>query len=254
MENKPKMKVKTILVSQPKPEKKSPYFGICERYKVKMDFIPFVHVEGVSARDIRNQRVDFSKYSAIIFTSKNVVDYFFDAAKKMRYEPTDDIKYFCQSGAISNYLQKYITYRKRRIYKGQKTLQQLKPLLKKYETEKFLLPCSNKLSPFTVKYLNELNVNWTKVELCKTVKSNLSHLENVFYDILVFFSPSGIESLYHNFPNFKQNNTRIAVFGISTIKFAKKAGLKIDIQAPTEAFPSMAMALEDYIREANKGK
>ncbi|GGK37623.1 MULTISPECIES: uroporphyrinogen-III synthase [Flavobacteriaceae] len=247
------MKVKTILVSQPAPKtENSPYSDLIDKQKVKIDFVPFIHVESVSAKEVRTQKIDLRNYTAIILTSRNAVDHFFRVAEEMRFTVPDSMKYFCQSEAVAYYLQKYVVYRKRKIYVGKRTFPELSTIIKKYKDEKFLLPSSDKLKDIVPETLNELGVNWTRATLFKTVVSDLSNLENVFYDILVFFSPSGIDSLFQNFPNFKQNNTRIAVFGNSTVKAATQAGLKCTIEAPTPETPSMTMALEKYILKANK--
>jgi uroporphyrinogen-III synthase len=247
------MKVKTILVSQPEPKvENSPYFDLIEKQKVKIDFRPFIHVEGVSSKEVRSQKVDLANYTAIILTSRNAVDHFFRIAEEMRYKVPDSLKYFCLSEAVAFYLQKYVVYRKRKIYVGKRTFQELSPLIKKYKNEKFLLPSSDKLKPEVPAILNELNVNWKQATFYRTVVSDLSDLRNVYYDILVFFSPSGIQSLLENFPDFKQNETRIAVFGNTTIQAATEHGLRVDIKAPTPETPSMTMALEKYIKEVNK--
>ena len=247
------MKVKTILVSQPEPKvENSPYFELQEKQRIKIDFRPFIHVEGVSAKDIRLEKVDLKNYSAIILTSRNAVDHFFRVAEEMRFKVPDSMKYFCQSEAVAYYLQKYVVYRKRKIYVGKRTFAELAPLIKKYKDESFLLPAADKLKSEIPEILNELGVNWKKSTFYKTVISDLSDLENVIYDVLVFFSPSGIDSLFHNFPDFKQKNTRIAVFGNTTIKAVKEKGLRVDISAPTPETPSMTMALEKYIESVNK--
>ena len=247
------MKVKTILVSQPEPKiENSPYFDLQEKQKVKIDFRPFIHVEGVSAKEIRLQKVDINNYTAIILTSRNSVDHFFRVAEEMRFKVPDTMKYFCQSEAVAFYLQKYVVYRKRKIYVGKRTFPELIKLIKKHKEEKFLLPSSDKLKPLIPNELDALGVNWKRAILYKTVVSDLSDLEDVFYDILVFFSPSGIDSLFKNFPEFKQNNTRIAVFGNSTVKAATAAGLNCNITAPSPETPSMTMALEKYIKGVNK--
>lgn len=247
------MKVKTILVSQPKPKvENSPYFELEQRQKVKIDFIPFIHVEGESSKEVRLQKVDLKDYTAIILTSRNAVDHFFRIAEEMRFKVPDSLKYFCQSEAVAYYLQKYVVYRKRKIYVGKRTFSEMAPTIKKYKNEKFLLPSSDKLKQEVPLTLDNLGVTWKQATFYRTVVSDLSDLENVFYDILVFFSPSGIESLFKNFPNFKQNDTRIAVFGATTVKAAIAAGLEINIQAPTPETPSMTMALEKYIKEVNK--
>ena len=195
------MKVKTILVSQPAPKNEnSPYIELSEKQKVKIDFIPFIHVEGVPAKEVRVQKIDLNNFSAIILTSRNAVDHFFRTAEEMRFAVPDDMKYFCQSEAVAYYLQKYVVYRKRKIYVGERTFADLSKLIKKYKDEKFLLPSSDKLKELVPNILNELDVNWERAILFKTVVSDLSDLEDVFYDILVFFSPSGIDSLFKNFP------------------------------------------------------
>ncbi|MEM9679541.1 MAG: uroporphyrinogen-III synthase [Bacteroidota bacterium] len=247
------MRVKTILVSQPEPKiENSPYFDLQEKQKVKVDFRPFIHVEGVPAKEIRQQKIDLSKFTAIILTSRNSVDHFFRVAEEMRFKVPDTMKYFCQSEAVAYYLQKYVVYRKRKIYVGKRTFEDLSPLVKKYKDETFLLPTTDKVKPIIPEILDKLNVNWTQATFYKTVISDLSDLANVYYDILVFFSPSGIESLLKNFPDFEQNDTRIAVFGNSTVNAATEAGLRIDIKAPTPETPSMTMALQKYITSVNK--
>ena len=249
------MKVKTILVSQPEPKvENSPYFDLIDRQKVKIDFIPFIHVEGVSGKDVRSQKVDLTEFTAIILNSRNSVDHFFRIAEELRFKVPDTMKYFCLSEAVAFYLQKYVVYRKRKIYVGKRTFSELSPLIKKYKNEKFLLPCSDKLKPEFPTILNDLKVDWKQATFYKTVVSDLSDLRNVYYDILVFFSPSGIKSLFENFPDFEQNETRIAVFGNTTVKAAGENGLRVDIQAPTPETPSMSMALEKYIKEMNHKK
>ena len=247
------MKVKTILVSQPEPKvENSPYFDLQSNQKVKIDFRPFIHVENVSTKEIRLQKVEFTKYSAIILTSRNAVDHFFRVAESMRFKVPDTMKYFCQSEAVAYYLQKYVVYRKRKIYVGKRTFTDLLNVISKYKNENFLLPSSDKLKSSVPKALDELGVNCKQAVFYKTVISDLSDLADVYYDILVFFSPSGIDSLFHNFPDFKQNSTRIAVFGNSTIKAVESKGLRVDISAPSEENPSMTMALEKYIKKMNK--
>ena len=249
------MKVKSILVSQPEPElKNSPYNQLIKKWKVKVDFRPFIHVEGKTSREIRQQKIDLSKFSAIILTSRNSVDHFFRIAEEMRYPIPNALKYFCLSEAVAFYLQKYVVYRKRKIYVGGRTFNELAEIISKYNEENYLIPASNVLSVKIEEKLNDLEVRWTKGVLYNTVVSDLSDLKNVYYDILVFFSPSGIESLFKNFPDFKQNKTRIAVFGKNTVKAAQDSGLKIDIEAPLPKIPSMSRALDLYIEKANKSK
>lgn len=247
------MKVKTILISQPEPKvDNSPYSELEEKLRVKIDFIPFIHVEGVSSKDVRQQKIDLTKYTAVILTSRNSVDHFFRIAEEMRYKVPDTLKYFCLSEAVAYYLQKYVVYRKRKIYVGKRTFSELSPYIKKYKNEKFLLPASDMLKPDVPKTLNKLGVEWKQGIFYRTVVSDLTHLRDVYYDILVFFSPTGIKSLFENFPDFEQNETKIAVFGNTTVKAAKEHGLIVNIMAPTPDTPSMTMALKNYIKEANK--
>lgn len=247
------MKVKTILVSQPKPAtERSPYFDLADKQKVKIDFRPFIHVEDVPAREVRAQKIDFSNFTAIILTSRNAIDNYFRLAEEMRFTVPDDMRYFCQSEAIAFYLQNYVVYRKRKIYVAKRSFEDLIKLIKKHKSETFLLPSSDKLKPIIPVLLNDLKIKWSNATMFKTVVSDLSDLEDVYYDVLVFFSPSGIKSLFQNFPGYTQKGTRIAVFGTTTIKAAEEAGLTVDIAAPTKESPSMTAALNDYIKIANK--
>jgi uroporphyrinogen-III synthase len=247
------MKVKTILVSQPEPKmENSPYSKLIDKEKIKVDFRPFIHVEAVDAKSVRQQKIDPKEYTAIILTSRNAVDHFFRIAEEMRFKVPDSMKYFCQSEAVAYYLQKYVVYRKRKIYVGKRQFSELVPLIKKYKDETFLLPSSDALKPDVPDTLDTLGISWKRGVFYKTVISDLSDLRNVYYDILVFFSPSGIESLLQNFPDFEQKETRIAVFGNSTVDAANGAGLRIDIKAPTPETPSMTMALQKYITSVNK--
>ena len=247
------LKVKTILVSQPEPKSgSSPYHELGNSQKVNVDFRSFIHLEPVAASDVRQQKVSFTDHTAVILTSRHAADHYFRICQEMRFEVPTSMKYFCMSEAIAFYLQKYITYRKRKIYYGKQRFVDLIGSIKKHKSEKFLLPSSDILKPVIPQLLEDNGINYTRVVLYKTVCSDLSDLENVFYDILVFFSPSGIKSLFQNFPNFEQNNTRIAAFGKTTIKAVTDAGLKVDIEAPTAKAPSMTMAIEQYIKKVNK--
>ena len=249
------MKVKTILVSQPEPKvENSPYAKLIEKENIKVDFRPFIHVEGATAKEVRTQKVDLNDFTAIILTSRNAVDHFFRLAEEMRFKVPDSMKYFCQSEVVALYLQNHVVYRKRKIYVGKRTFKDLCPLIAKHKNETFLLPTTDKLKPEVPKLLDELEIKWRQSVFYKTVISDLSHLADVTYDVLVFYSPSGIESLFHNFPDFKQNNTRIAVFGAITKKAVEEKGLNVDIYAPSPKFPSMSMALDNYILKANKKK
>jgi len=242
------MKVKTILVSQPEPSlEKSPYSRLIEKNKLSIDFRPFIHVEGVTAKEVRQQKIDFKNFNNIVLTSRNAVDHFFRLCKEMRFTVPDTTKYFCQSEAVAFYLQKYVVYRKRKVYVGERSIEDLESVFKKFNKESFLIPSSDVLKSDIPDFLEKMKLNWQRAILYRTVVSDLTDLRDVYYDILVFFSPSGIESLFKNFPDFKQNDTRIAVYGNTTENAAKEAGLRIDVKAPTPETPSMTMALEKYI-------
>lgn len=246
------MKVKTILVSQPEQSENSPYNALIEKYKVKVEFKPFVEIQGMKGKDLRTQKIDLQQHTAIILTSRNAVDHFFRVAEEMRFKVPDTMKYFCLSEAVAFYLQKYITYRKRKIYVGKRDFAELIPTIKKHKEEKYLLPSSDSLNPEIETALNDLKINWKRGVFYKTVYSNLaSQMRNPNYDIIVFFSPAGVESLFKNYPNFQQNKVRIATFGDITLKAAEKAGLRVDIQAPAKEAPSMTKALEKYLEQTN---
>jgi len=248
-----KKKVKSILVTLPKPDtEKSPYYDLAKKYNVKVDFRSFIHVEGVPAKDFRKEKINLPDYTAVIFTSRNAADHFFRICEEMRYEVPTELKYFCLSENIALYLQKYIQYRKRKIFFGKQTAADLAEVLKKHATEKFLYPCSDVAAEETQKFLQENGYNFTPAVLFRTVCSDLSDLREVFYDIIAFFSPSSIQSLYKNFPDFQQNNTRIAAFGASTQKAILERNLILDVPAPMPNAPSMTMAIEQYIKQVNK--
>jgi uroporphyrinogen-III synthase len=249
------LKVKSILVSQPKPEgDKSPYFDLAEKYKLKIDFRPFIHVEGVPALEFRKQRINFLEFGSVIFTSRNAVDHYFRMANENRITIPDTMKYFCLSESTAFYLQKYVVYRKRKIFYGKQTIQDLVDVMKKHKEDNFLLPSSDILKDSIPEVLEKYKFKFTIATLYRTVCSDLSDLSDVYYDMLAFFSPGGIKSLFENFPDFKQNNTRIAVFGPTTKQAAEEAGLFVDVPAPTKDAPSMTMALEDYIKKANRNR
>ncbi|MDG2330435.1 MAG: uroporphyrinogen-III synthase [Flavobacteriales bacterium] len=247
------MSVKSILVSQPRPEnEKSPYFSLAEKYKLKIDFRSFIHVEGINGQDFRKERINLTDHTGIILTSRNAVDHYFRIAEEMRFTVPDSMKYFCISEAVAYYLQKYVVYRKRKIFHGNRTIADMTDILKKNKNEKFLVPCSDIQRKVIPQQLEALGLNFTNATLYKTVCSDLSDLEDVKYDMLVFFSPSGIESLFKNFPEFKQNGTKIAVYGNTTATAVENAGLRIDVRAPQPEFPSMTMAIEKFVKAKKK--
>ena len=206
----------------------------------------------VDASLVRKQKIDLKNYTAVIFNSRNAVDHYFRIAEEMRFKVPDDMKYFCQTETVAFYLQKYVVYRKRKIYIGGKMFDDLVKIIKKHKTESFLMPTSDSLRPEITSALNETGIKWDRVILYNNVNSDLSDIADKKYDVLVFFTPAGIKSLFHNFPKFEQDGTRIAAFGLSTIKEAESSGLSVDIKAPTPQTPSMAKALEEYIRTVNK--
>lgn len=244
--------VKSILVSQPKPsDENSPYFKLAEKYNLKVDFRPFIQVDPVSIKEFRKQKIDILNHTAIIFTSRNAVDHFFNICEELKIEMPADMKYFCISEQTSNYLQKYIVIRKRKIFTGHRTASDLLEILKKHKNEKYLFPCSDIRKDDIPNFLQSNGFTYSEAVIYRTVASDLSDLENVYYDILAFFSPSGINSLLVNFPEFKQNNTRIAAFGPTTAKAVREADMFLDIEAPLPNAPSMTGALELYIKKAN---
>jgi len=247
--------IKTILVSQPQPEgDKSPYFDLADKYKLKIDFRPFIKVEGIDAKEFRAQKINLADHTAVILTSKVAVDHFFRIAQETRFEVPESMKYFCISEAVALYLQKYVPYRKRKIFFGKQTIEELTELMKKHKGENYLLPCTDILRDNIPQTLELQKMQFSKTILYRTVASDLSDLEDVYYDLLVFFSPGGIESLFKNFPDFKQNNTAIAAFGATTANAVVKHNLRLDVHAPHPKAPSMVGAIELFIKEQLKKK
>jgi len=245
-------KVERILVSQPEPnDENSPYHKLASKYNLTVDFRPFIHIEPIGIKEFRKQKIDILSHTAVILTSRNAVDHFFRLCKESKIEMPSDMKYFCISEQTANYLQKYIVIRKRKIFTGSKTAQDLIEILKKHKNEKYLFPCSNIRKDDIPDFLEKNNFKFSEAVIYETVASDLSDLADVNYDVIAFFSPSGINSLMVNFPDFKQNNTRIAAFGPTTAKAVKDAGLILDIEAPQPNAPSMTGAIELYIKEAN---
>ncbi|MEX0968719.1 MAG: uroporphyrinogen-III synthase [Bacteroidia bacterium] len=247
------MRVKSILISQPEPNgSQSPYFDLADKYKVKIDFRPFIYVESVPAREFRKEKVSVVGHTGVVMTSKTAIENFFRICEETRHEVSADLKYFCISEAIALYLQKFITYRKRKVFFPKSKDKDLLDILLKHKAERFLFPRSNICSNEIPEFLRKNKFKFSEAVLYKTISSDLSDLTDVNYDVIAFFSPSGIKSLFENFPDFKQNSTRIAAFGPSTCQAVKNAGLSLNIEAPTLEAPSMKMALEQYIRNVNK--
>lgn len=248
------MKIKKILVSQPEPDtsEKSPYQQLAEKTNVKIDFRPFIQVEGLSSKDFRQSRIDVLEHTAIIFSSKTAIDHFFRLCEEMRITISETMKYFCTTESVAFYLQKYIVYRKRKIFYGKTSLNDINDSLIKHKDDKYLLTLSDTSKPDISALLDKLKIVYTKAVIYKTVYSNLSDLSNIDYDVVVFYSPAGVKSLIQNFPNFEQKEIKIASFGEATAKAVSDAGLRLDIKAPIPEAPSMTMALEQYIKEFNK--
>lgn len=245
------MKVKKILVSQPKPStEKSPYFELAEKFGVEMVFRPFIKVEGLSAKEFRavNPKVSISEHTAIIFTARTAIDHFFSICEEMRIHMPDTQKYFCTSETIANYLQKYIVYRKRKVFFGKTArLIDLIPSMEKHKNEKYLFAVSDVNNGADDALLEQHKVNFERAAFYRTVSNDFTPEETFDYDMLVFFSPQGIDALKKNFPNFDQCEIAIATFGAATTKAAKEAGLRVDIEAPTPESPSMPAAIERYL-------
>lgn len=253
--NYPKNKVKNVLVSQPKPvdPEKNPYIILAKRQNLNISFRQFIKVEGLSSQDFRAQRIDILEHGAVILTSKLSVDHYFKMCNEMRVTVPEGMKYFCINEQTAYYLQKYIQYRKRKIFFGHGTILDLVDVIRKNKDEKFLLPVSDVHKEQIVDFLDELQINYTKGVFYKTVSADLSDMKSLSdFDVLVFFTSAGIKSLKANFPNFKQGGTRIAAFGHSAAQMVKEMGYRLDIFAPNPQNPSMTGALEAYIKEANR--
>ena len=249
------IKVKSILITQPPPEPgKNVYEEFAKKYKLTIDFRAFIHIEPLTPKEIRKQKINFADFTAIIFNSKNAVDYFFSLANEMKIEMSPETKYFSINENVSNYVQKYIVPRKRKMFTSKGNEKDFLTLFKNHKKEKFLFPCSDIRKPSIPDYFNENGFDFTECIIYRTVSSDLSDLKEVFYDILVFFSPADIKSLYDNFPDFVQNKTRIAGFGVSTQQAIDEHNLILDIPAPALNMPSMVAALENYVSRVNSNK
>ncbi|MBQ6732865.1 MAG: uroporphyrinogen-III synthase [Paludibacteraceae bacterium] len=250
------MKIKKILVSQPKPQtEKSPYYDIAAKYGVEVVFRPFIKVEGLSFKEFMSQKVEVLNYTAIIFTARTAIDHFFRLSHEMRINIPEDMKYFCISESVALYLQKYIQYRKRKIFFSPTgKFQDLIPAIKKHSNEKYLMAVADVNKDNNVSLLIENNITFTKAAFYKTVSNDFAPDEPFDYDMLVFFSPEGINSLLKNFPNFEQGDTIIATFGTTTAKAVTDAGLRLDLSAPNATAPSMTGAIDLYFKENKVNK
>ena len=243
--------IKKILISQPKPSsEKSPYYDIANRFDVELVFRPFIKVEGMSAREFRTQKVSILDHTAVVFTSRHAIDHFFTLAKELRVTIPEDMKYFCVTETIALYIQKYVQYRKRKVFFGTTCkMDDLLPTMVKHKTEKYLVPMSDVHNDAISKLLDSKKLQHTECVMYKTVSNDFTEeeIKTFDYDMLVFFSPAGIESLTKNFPDFNQGDIAIATFGPATAKAVNDAGLRLDLEAPTEKYPSMTGALQHYL-------
>jgi uroporphyrinogen-III synthase len=245
--------IKKILVSQPQPSsEKSPYYDIASRFEVELVFRPFIKVEGITSKEFRAQRVNILDYTAIVFTSRHAIDHFFTLAKELRVAIPEDMKYFCVTETISLYIQKYVQYRKRKVFFGTTgKIDDLLPAMVKHKNEKYLVPMSDVHNNSVTTLLDSKKLNHCECVMYRTVSNDFTpeEVKTFDYDMLIFFSPSGIEALTKNFPNFDQGDIAIATFGPATAKAARDAGLRLDLEAPSEKYPSMTGALQHYLLE-----
>lgn len=250
------MKIKKVLVSQPKPaSEKSPYYDIADKYGVKIDFHPFIKVESVSAKEFRQQKVSVLDHTAVVFTSRHAIDHFFHLCTELRVAIPETMKYFCVSETIALYIQKYVQYRKRKIFFGNTgKIDDLIPSIVKHKTEKYLVPMSDVHTEGIGNLLEKNKIQYNEVIMYRTVSNDFPADETFDYDMLVFFSPAGVSSLKKNFPDFEQKEIKIGTFGSTTAQAVRDAGLRLDLEAPSVQAPSMTAALDMFIKENNKGK
>ena len=250
------MKIKKVLVSQPKPtSEKSPYYDIAEKYGVKIDFRPFIKVESLSAKEFRQQKVSILDHTAVIFTSRHAIDHFFNLCAELRVTVPETMKYFCTSETIALYIQKYVQYRKRKVFFGDTgKIDGLMGQMARHKTEKYLVPLSSVHNDDIANLLDEKKLNHTECVMYRTVSNDFSEeeIKNFDYDMMLFFSPTGVKALKKNFPNFEQGNIAVGAFGPATAKTVEDEGLRLDLEAPNKAFPSMTGALADYLKRHNK--
>ncbi len=247
------MKIRKILVAQPEPiNPKSPYFDLAKKYNLKIDFKPFILVEGVASKDFRHQKINILDFTAVIFTSKTGIDHFFRICNELRIVVPDMMKYFCITENVAFYLQKYIVYRKRKIFHGKAKFQDLIDIIIKHKEDKFFVPLSEPHNAEIPDLLDKNGIKYTIGTMYKTISSHFTNLAEFDYDILVFYSPSGIKSLKENFPDFVQGEIKIAAFGPTTASAVEQEGLRLDINAPNPKAPSMTMALDFFLKEHNK--
>ncbi|MEO5984359.1 MAG: uroporphyrinogen-III synthase [Ferruginibacter sp.] len=246
---------KKILITQPKPDGlRSPYYDLAKKYNLSLDFHPFIVVEGIPAKDFRKQKIDIAAFSAVIFTSRNAIDHFFRICDEMKVTVAQETKYFCITEAVALYLQKFILYRKRKVFYGADgTNKSLFDVINKHkDNERFLYPCSESFDSEITNWLKVHNCGHATPVLYKIISNDVKDVIARNYDVICFFTPGGVRSLIENFPGFQQNGTLIGVFGLNTVKAAEEAGLTMDIKAPLPQAPSMISALEKFILSSKK--
>lgn len=250
------MKIKKLLVAQPKPESdKSPYFDLAKKYSLQIDFIPLCHIEPVSCKEFRQERIEILSFNAVIFSSKTAIDHYFRMCEEMRLNVPDTMKYFCVTESIAFYLQKYIVYRKRKIFYGRSKISDMLDLFVKHSKDKFFIPGSENPKKEIMEFLDKHKLQYKQAMLYKNVSADLSDkLKKIDQEMIVFYSPAGVKSLFENFPKFKQKDMKVASFGEETARAVKDAGLKLDVQAPTPEAPSMTMALDQFLQKSNGKK
>jgi len=244
-------RVQNILISQPTPAQRSAYDELEKRFNVRIDFVPFVSVDGLTEKEYRKNRVYPHDYTAIVFTSKTAVDHFFRLCGELRIKMSDDTKYFCATETIANYLQKFIMFRKRKVFNGAKSILDLKAYLLRNKDEKFFLPCSDTGNPEVMRFFTDLKIPIQEAIMYRTTNTDLSELKAIKYDIIAFFSALEIKSMFEQFPDFKQEDRRICVFGNAAFKAVTESGMTVNIQAGTPEAPSIAVALENYLKKSN---
>ena len=247
--------VKKILITQPHPEGlRSPYFDLAKKYNLSLDFHPFIVIEGIAAKEFRKQKIDIAAFTAVIFTSRNAIDHFFRICDEMKVTVSQDTKYFCITEAVALYLQKFILYRKRKVFYGADgTNKSLFDVINKHkDNEKFLYPCSESFDSEITNWLKSHNCEYATPVLYNIISNDVKDVIARNYDVICFFTPGGVRSLMENFPTFTQNGTRIGAFGLNTFKAAEAAGLTLDIKAPLPQSPSMVSALEKFLISTKK--
>lgn len=249
------LKIQKILISQPKPQnEKSPYSELINKYNLKIDFKPFIHVEPISPREFRQQHVNIADFNAVILTSKMHVDNFFKMSEEMRVVIPDTMKYFCINEATAFYLQKYVVFRKRKIFYGNNSFEDLKDAFLKNKNSNFIVPITEPHKSSTLNVLSKFNLNYKTVVFSRTVSSNMKDINLNNYQLIVLFTPAGINSLFENFPDFKQNDIIIGTSGVVTTQYAKEKGLNVQIESPTKEFPSITAAIDAFIKKSLKQK